>query len=532
VGAADSGEASGLKAAASPDELSGSAASDGWQRYLRVWHAHRRDPSDPFIRRFLRLPAEEALAVRSRRGRSAPRQLRWRPGSYSQVETPHFQIFSRADTEQTRRIAEDLERCYWIWTQYFFPLWKGSDQVAGALRGLSPQVPVGEFLRRRPARVTIRQKLRIVLFGTADAYRRTLAESVPGIERSTGYYSDGLRLAFFYVAEPDDAATRRHELVHQMFREATDSGLGRDKPGESSDFWLVEGVAGYFESLWMGGSYATLGGWDAPRLQYARHRVVVGGDTMTLEELRPDGRLKAQRRSDLARWYTHAITHVHRLLDAGTPGHRNWVLARLASLYRIREASETLESAATPPAGNPSELKRFLLIDDRHLMNHPTARPITDLCLAGCRVTGAGLETLPETARFRWLNLSRLPISDEDVTSLVDRPGDLEQLSLEATRVSDRIAPLIGRATRLRELDLSWTAIGDPVVQRLRGARELETLWLTGTTVGDDSIAPLEELPNLKAVDLQRTAVSERAVQRLKSARPELNVNPLQLRAH
>jgi hypothetical protein len=252
---------------------------------------------------------------------------------------------------------------------------------------------------------------------------------------------------------------------------------------------------------------------------------------MTLEELRPDGRLKAQRRSDLARWYTHAIAHVHWLLDGGVPGHRNWILARLASLYRIERASDKIASAATPPDGNPSQLNRFLLIDDRHLMNHTTARPITELCLAGCRVTGAGLETMPETARFRWLNLSRLPISDEDVLALVDAPGALEQLSLEATRVSDGIAPLIERATNLRELDLSWTSIGDPVVQRLRRARKLETLWLTGTAVGDRSIAALEELSNLQAVDLQRSSVSERALRRLESARPELNVNPLQLRA-
>ena len=77
------------------DEAFGNTASDGWKAYLRLWKAHYRDPSNPAIRRFLGLPLKGSFAADARRGRSAPRSLRWTPGSYAQVDTPHFVIYTR-----------------------------------------------------------------------------------------------------------------------------------------------------------------------------------------------------------------------------------------------------------------------------------------------------------------------------------------------------------------------------------------------------------------------------------------------------
>ena len=59
------------------DEAFGNAAGDGWKAYLRLWKSHHRDPSNPAIRRFLGLPLKGSFAASARRGRSAPRSLRW-----------------------------------------------------------------------------------------------------------------------------------------------------------------------------------------------------------------------------------------------------------------------------------------------------------------------------------------------------------------------------------------------------------------------------------------------------------------------
>ncbi len=524
----------------------GPATPEGWRRYLQVWLAHQRDPSDAAIRQFLGLPPESAVTASSRRGRSAPRELGWRPGSYRQLETPHFQLFTRAEAQTSQQIVEDLERCYWIWTQTFYPLWEGSRQVSLALSGLDDSMPVAEFLSGSSARITTARKMKVVLFRDAAEYRQTLGRQVPGIEQSTGYYSDPMRITFLYAAEPDDAATRRHELVHQMFREATRSGLGRNPPGETRDFWLVEGIAGYFESLWIGSRDGTLGGWDSPRLQFARHRVLTRDDRMPMSELRADGREAAQQRADLARWYAHAIAQTHRLLDdpggsgdqqrddrSGTDRgvFRSWTFAKLAELYQI--PSQLKE----PPSGFDDDraegdglLESFLRVDDEDLLNNRVNRPLRELYLAKCEVTGAGLRSIPPQRTLQWLDLSRLPITDRDVTRLVPDPVDLQQLSLEETKVTPQLGSWLGKARHLRELDLSWTASDDQLMAVLPNESVLETLWLTGSGVSNDSIDKLGSLKELGAVDLQRTAVDAEGLRRLRRRKPKLEINPLELR--
>ena len=524
--------------AALPWEPFGDAAPPAWRAYMRVWQTHLQDPRDTAVRAFFGLPPGQAVPVRDRPGRAAPRQLAWRPGSYRQWETPHFLIYSRADETVSREIAEDLERTYWIWTQYFFPLWEGSGQVALALRGLAEEDDVPAFLADRRARITTNRKLRVVLFGDTREYQETLGGDVPGVEISTGYYSDRLRLTFLDASRQDDGATRRHELVHQMFREATRSTLGRTRPGEESDFWLVEGIAGYFESLWIGSRFATLGGWDSPRLQYARHRLAVGGDRMPMDELRRDGIDEAQGRADLARWYAHAIAHTHRLADAQAGRHRPWLLGRLAELYQARPQPEpSLDPAATASGrgdggwvDGSSELRDFLRLHDGTLAANPPNRRIRELCLAGTGVTAAGLRTLGRQEHLVWLDLSHLPVGDEDIRRLAPRPGNLRQLNLEGTRVTPALADWLASADRLRELDLSWTAVDDRVIAALPRALPLETLWLTGSRIGDDSVDWILGLPRLEAVDVQRTGIDGQSLSRLRSRARPLRVNPLTLR--
>ena len=121
-------------------------ASDGWKAYLRLWRSHHQYPADPTIRRFLGLPLKGTLEMEARRGRSSPRWLGWRAGTFAQVDTPHFVIYSRAAEEPSRQVAEDLERCYWVWTQMFYPLWEGAPQVSAALGDMATDQSVRQSL--------------------------------------------------------------------------------------------------------------------------------------------------------------------------------------------------------------------------------------------------------------------------------------------------------------------------------------------------------------------------------------------------
>lgn len=519
-----------------------------WEKYLLLWSSHHRSPEQPAVRRFLGLPGRLAVQPTAARGRTAPSWLGWRSGTYLQLETPHFSIYSQAPAAFSRAVAEDAERFYWIWTQLFFPFWEGSSAVDRALEALvtaaqasvpeqpTPDRPAPEqrvtierlaaHLTAQPPLRSARPRMRIVIFRNAAQYRAILGRDQPGVAQSTGFYSDERQTTFLFGSDEVDLPTRYHEFTHQLFREASLSRLGSESPGAERDFWLVEGIAGYMESLAILGRVATVGGWDAERLQYARYRVLVGGDSMPIDELRPEGRLAIQKRADLARWYAHAIAHTHALMDGDEAGSRPWLFHTLARLYRIE--------AAIPEPGelgpDQQRLKRFLTVTDAVLAANANVLPPRLLCLAACEVTPAGLSQIPPSNRLTWLDLARLPVSLAEVQQVCTDPSSLTSLNLEATRVDPTLVAWLSAATQLQELDLSWTATDDSLGDALPRLNRLETLWLTGTRVSDQVIDAVIALPKLRSLDLQRTGVTETGLSRLQSSRPALGLNPLEIR--
>ena len=506
----------------------------GWSAYMRLWAAHHQDPSNLEVRRFLGIPTAEPFVFQARRGRTSPRWLGWRPGSYAQVDTSHFSIFSSADEITTRQVAEDLEKCFWVWTQLFFPLWEGSAQVTSAFEGMKPDDSISDYLAATRPRLTTRRQFQVVLLKDAEQYQKTLQAEGPGIELSTGFYSDSLRTIFLYGVDGEAAETRRHELTHQLFREATRSGLGQAAPGEQTDFWMVEGIAGYMESLVMGDRRATVGGWDAPRLQYARYRVLTGGDQITPAELMNDGQKEAQNRSDLSRWYSHSIAHIHSLMDGDDAKARHWLYDRLARLYRSRAGmtpladSEEVEARLLQSWGDG--LRRYLQLDGQDLISAPAQHPLRVLCLAGCEIDEAALQSIPISNGMTWLDLANSPIRNESIMRLVPRPENLQQLTLEITRADDSLGEWLQQATDLRELDMSWTKVGDDFLQKIKDCNELEVLWMTGTQLTDQSVEVLLEFPQLESLDVQRTQITEAGLARIRQARPDVQLNPLELR--
>ncbi|WP_146594481.1 leucine-rich repeat domain-containing protein [Novipirellula galeiformis] len=521
-------------AGAQPANAPTTGTEHAWRAYRELWQTHASDPANRGVRRFLGLPLDGVIEVRSIRGRSAPTWLRWQRGSYQQYESPHFSIYSRASDEDTRRVAEDLEQCYWVWTQMFFPLWEGNAQVAIAFADWRRGTSIADHLAKSTSRLATRQKMRVVLFRDGNEYAATLSKQIPGIERSTGFYSDENRTTFLFAGHEETEATRRHELVHQLFREATRSSRGRGSrsandtmPGEGSGFWLIEGIAGYFESLRIGDGIATVGGWDASRLQYARYRTNVGGDFMPLQELEPEGRLAAQQRTDLARYYAHAIAHTHQLLDGGNLENRKWIYHRLAMMYGIE--SPYPESPAPQPT--MQQMRSFLNVRDSDLKGNPPSPTTKRLCLAACEVTPEGMQSFPPLPELDWLDLSKnRQITSDAVNALISEATSITQLSLEATAVDNGIATRLAMASELEEIDLSFTAVDDDVIEAIKGLQELRTLWLTKTQVSDAAMDMIESLSKLEVLDVQQTRVSEARLEKFKRARPDVKLNPLELR--
>ena len=520
-----------LKAGLSPPDAVGLPPGQSvWQEYMALWKRHQQSPSEMMIRRFFRLPAKGLIAISDRRGRIAPRFLRWRTGDFRQIETPHFVLLSRANPEQSRQIAERLELAYWVWTQQFFPLWSGRTQVGLAVERLRSESD--------PTLVPLQgRQHRVVLLSDAAEYQSTIASSSVSagsasmIAASAGFYSSELETSFFYPQS--DHASLAHELCHQLFFEATDRRRGIDPLKATEAFCWVEGIAGHFESLRFGTRLASVGGWDSSRLQYARYRTLIGSQPIVDPKTLMGTRQQCQARSDIADWYSQSILHTHLMMDDHEENlmpSRVVLLRTLADIYRIEWPAEMEALSTSEVPFDASRATRFLQMDDAKLETHPITNAVTELCLAGTKVTAKGWGLLPGLPRIRWLDASRTPITTAIVRGLVEQPQSLRQLSLEATQIDPSIVAVLSNASELKELDLSWTQIDDAVVSELSRCQQLETLWLTGTPITDNSISMLQRLPHLKTIDIQRTQISESAMSSLKADLGDrVQFNPLDL---
>jgi len=502
-----------------------------WSEYCGVWREHATNPADSKTRSRLGLPADEAVAMKVSPGqaiaRSYERSFRVTWTAPITIETQHFVILADVSPAEGAAIAVDLERFYAIWTQMFFPLWKDRqtwDQAESKFPARSPA-----------ARTAGTAKMRVVVLRDRSQYESALAAQGPAIAQSTGYYSGSGRLTFLLHetrsaqsagASEESRATRYHELTHQLLAEATDTKL-RSMPGERSGFWLAEGIACYMESTVIVEGLATVGGWEASRLQFARHRVLAGGEAASLAQLRTLGRVQFQRHQDLASLYALAAADCHRMIDRAGGAGLDDVIGQLAKLYQIRFTPSGLPGG-NATAAEPIDLVEYLTLDDDSL-TPVTRHDLTNLCLTRCRLTPTTLARIAPQHSLQWLDLTALAVTAVDLTRLCPQADHLKQLSLEATAIDDAIATWISGAAALEELDLSWTKAGDTVLSALPHAAPIETLWLTGSNVSDASIDVIGNFKSLRRLDVQRTAVTEAGRARLRMLRPDVALDPLEL---
>lgn len=512
-----------------------------WHRYMAIW---RHDPSDIAVRRWLGLPVQDEVQVTTRRGRVSPRFLPWGPGSFVVLQTPHFEILSRADTDASQRIARDVERLYWVWTQMYFPMWSGRDQVAVAMDDWDPsRFSVAEHLSQQAnQRLSSRTRHRIVLLPDAKTYQLTVsnpriaAGASANITASEGFYSDTLKTSFFYPQE--NLSSLAHEITHQLFEEATDRPRRTRTAGTTKDFWLIEGVAGHFESFHAGFSMASVGGWQSDRLQYVRYQTQIARQPIASIDELVGNRAAIQTHGDLSRWYSQSILQTHYAMDSfaidsveGMPPkapYRSNLLKRIAEVYRI-DVSDFPSLQSVETQWTVDRVDRFLMVDDATIQANPAYDDATSLCLAGCEVTDVGWALIPSIDRVRWFDASRTPLSNLQTLRILGDADRIEQLSLEATHVNGDVIEIVAKQKTLRELDVSWTPVDDAFADQLVHCPLIETVWLTGTRVSDQTLDTLAKLPNLKTVDVQRTAVTEAGLEALKQSHPDWEINPLQL---
>lgn len=443
---------------------------------------------------------------RPRAGRSTHPTFGWARSRYWRVDSEHFRVTTNVSAQAGTEAADFLEEVYAVWGQLFFNYWSPpgrlADRLAGGNRGLGSD-----------------SKFEVVLFKDRDEYIRQLSRFEPQIGVSVGYYMQGRKTAFFYSGDQGALTTWVHEATHQFFQE---SGSAAPAVGEKANFWVVEGVAIYMESLRSGPGYRTAGGLDASRLQFARYRALTNSFYVPLKQLATYGRQTLQQDDDIRRLYSQASGLAHFLMHADERRYRQVLVKYLQAVYEGRDRDATLAELADRSFEQlDREYQDFLGLQDKDLA-YFDAR-IQDFCATRTKVTDVGLRQLQGAAELRWLDLSFTSIGNAGLANFA-RSSMLSQLSVEGTRVSDEGMKIVKGFSQLQELDLSQTAITDEGLRHVAGLESLRVLWLTGTKVSDMGLKHLAGLKNLEQLEVQKTSVTAAGLQQLKQQLPNLKL--------
>jgi hypothetical protein len=242
------------------------------------------------------------------------------------VGTEHYVVRTNHSLEEGVRLAGRLERLHTIWEQVFLGFAFSDEQLARRFEGHAGQT---EAPRRH----------KVVYFRSRDQYVRALAKDQPNIAITSGYYWGDKKEAYFFADGDADDGNLYHEATHQLFSESRPvvRDIGRD-----ANFWIIEGVACYMESLHAVDGWSWLGGADAVRLRDARHRLFEDKFYVPFSELVGYGMERVQRDERIAMLYSQASGLTHFLMHYDHGRYRDALSAYLVAVYTGRDRPGTL----------------------------------------------------------------------------------------------------------------------------------------------------------------------------------------------
>jgi len=301
----------------------------GYQRFRGQWHT-------PFEIRKLRagqvwheqfgwLPASHVARYESGerfaggRWMSAADEARGRSQIADgwRVETEHYDITTNHSLEAGVALGVELERLHLVWRQLFAGYYSNTGQLTSLFEGRATQRSSGP-------------RHRVVYFRDSDDYRAALRGILPPDVATTGFYWGDRRTAFFFATEEQDPSTLYHEATHQLFSESRPTVR---EIGSESNFWLVEGIACYMESLDRDEGFDTVGGADAVRFRDARFRLLKSEFYVPLAQLTAAGMRDFQQDPNLPMLYSQSAGLSHFLMHYDEGRYRDALVALIARLY-------------------------------------------------------------------------------------------------------------------------------------------------------------------------------------------------------
>jgi len=429
------------------------------ERALQIVHELlREDPDNVRARAMLGFEQREDGWLRTSRttsvrpGKQKHPKFGWPAGSYWKIDSEHFQIVTNHSSALASGLAATLEDFHNGWRQLFTRFWLNRAAFGRVWNGQS-SVPAG------------RKRFRIVVFRDRDEYVRSLKSTEPNIDISMGVYLHRRRATFLYADEQADLmSTWRHEVTHQLLHETLKAG---GDVGGRSNFWIIEGIALYMESWHDFGSYVTVGGIDAERLQYARHRALSDGFQLPVADMVALSREALQTDSRIRQIYSQAAGMAHFLIDGDGGRYRDGVLSYLRKVYAAHDELTTLAAVVGRSYQELDSLYlQYLNVNDERLLSLPEPGNVTMLHFGDTQITDAGIKAIRVQSQLQWLDLSGCPITDEGLHWMANH-GQIQELYLHGTLVSDASIETLKTLSNLKILDVSETNVSAAGLSRL-----------------------------------------------------------------
>jgi hypothetical protein len=261
------------------------------------------------------------------------------------IDSEHYRITTNYSLEEGVQLARHLELLYDVWRQVFAPYCLTAAEVKNWLASPAPDGKRDSS----PTTASPGQKLhQVTYFRDKQQYIDTLSYAHPQIGMSLGLYVDTASTVYFFHSDEPTDATLYHEATHQLFSEFRP---GTMKAGRAANFWVVEGVACYMESLAEHrlltddsyGAYFTVGGQNGGRVPAARKRLIDDQFYIPLDQLTAMGMDAMQQDSRLRMIYSQCAALTAFLMHADNGVYRPALMEYLSAVYAGRANANTLE---------------------------------------------------------------------------------------------------------------------------------------------------------------------------------------------
>ncbi len=241
------------------------------------------------------------------------------------IETEHYALTTDVSLEEGVKLSRRLERLYGVWQQVFPTYAMSETELANLFKN-----PTG------PRRS--RKQHSVVYFRNREEYDQWFVVE-PHIAMTLGIYRFDKKGAFFFAGEGEETNVIEHEATHQLFWETRPVA---PDVGAKNNFWAVEAVAVYMESLTAGDGYLTLGGLRAGRVPAAYQGLVKDDFYVPLAELTAMGMKTLQRDSPLQKIYSESAGLAWFQMSGRNGAYRDLFTTYLQAIYTGRADPETL----------------------------------------------------------------------------------------------------------------------------------------------------------------------------------------------